>query len=111
MTGTELSTALRLNLKPIIIILNNDGYGTMRKIRDGSFNITSRWNYTKICELIGGGQALTAETLGQFDGALTAAMGSTTLTVIEARIPRDDMSPQLKNMTLEMAKLRNAKPV
>ena len=36
MTGTELSTAVRLGLKPIIIVLNNDGYGTMRKIRDGS---------------------------------------------------------------------------
>ena len=29
MTGTELSTAVRLNLKPIIIILNNDGFGTI----------------------------------------------------------------------------------
>src|SRR6202000_301175 len=38
MTGTELSTAVRLALKPIIIILNNDGFGTMRKIRDGGFN-------------------------------------------------------------------------
>jgi indolepyruvate decarboxylase len=109
MTGTELSTAVRLHLKPIIIILNNEGFGTMRKIRDGAFNVTSQWNYGKICELIGGGHALSAETLGQFDGALTAAMGSNTLTVIDAKIPRNDMSPQLKNMTLEMAKLRNAK--
>ncbi len=106
MTGTELSTAVRLNLKPIIIILNNDGFGTMRKIRDGAFNTTSRWNYGKICELIGGGNFTTAETKGQFDGALQSAMGSNTLTVIDARLPRDDMSPQLKNMTLEMAKLR-----
>ena len=37
MTGTELSTAVRLGLKPIVLILNNEGYGTMRKIRDGSF--------------------------------------------------------------------------
>ena len=35
MTGTELSTAVRLGLKPIVLVLNNDGYGTMRKIRDG----------------------------------------------------------------------------
>jgi len=109
MTGTELSTAVRLGLKPIIIILNNDGFGTMRKIRDGSFNITSRWNYGKICELIGGGNYTTAETKGQFDGALRSAMGSNNLTVIDAKLPRDDMSPQLKNMTLEMAKLRGAK--
>ena len=33
MTGAEVSTAVRLGLNPIIIVLNNDGYGTMRKIR------------------------------------------------------------------------------
>ena len=109
MTGTEVSTAVRLGLKPIIIILNNDGYGTMRKIRDGRFNQITRWNYGKICELVGGGQATTAFTRGQLDGAIRAAMGSETLQVIDARLPRDDMSPQLKNMTTEMARLRGAK--
>ncbi len=113
MTGTEISTAARLGLKPIYIILNNDGYGTMRKIRDGKFNNISQWNYTKICELVdpAGTQcrATVASTKGQLDGAITAAMGSNTVQVIEARLPRDDMSPQLKNMTTEMARLRGAK--
>jgi indolepyruvate decarboxylase len=109
MTGTELSTAVRLGLKPIIIVLNNDGYGTMRKIRDGKFNQISRWNYGKICELVGGGSATVAQTKRQFDLALSSALRSTSLAVIDARIPRDDMSPQLKNMTTEMARLRGAK--
>ncbi|HEY7117358.1 MAG TPA: thiamine pyrophosphate-binding protein, partial [Tepidisphaeraceae bacterium] len=30
MTGTEVSTAVRLGINPIILILNNEGYGTMR---------------------------------------------------------------------------------
>src|SRR6185295_1468929 len=34
MTGTELSTAARLGLRPVILILNNEGYGTMRRIRE-----------------------------------------------------------------------------
>jgi indolepyruvate decarboxylase len=121
MTGTEISTAVRLGIKPIYIILNNDGYGTMRKIRDGKFNNISQWNYTKICELVydqsrdrqtatPAPRATVASTKGQFDGALTAAIGSNTVQVIEARIPRDDISPQLKNMTTEMARLRGAKP-
>jgi len=109
MTGTEISTAVRLGIKPIIIILNNDGYGTMRQIRDGRFNEITRWNYGKICELVGGGNATVAETLGQLDGAITAAMGSNTVQVIDAHLPRQDMSPQLKNMTTEMARLRGAK--
>ncbi len=111
MTGTELSTAVRLHLRPIVLILNNDGYGTMRKIRDGAFNVISRWNYGKICELVGGGEYSVASTKGELDGAIRSALGSTTTRVIDVRIPRDDMSPQLQNMTKEMSKLRGAKKV
>ncbi len=104
------STAVRLGLKPIILILNNEVYGTIRKIRDGKFNIISQWNYTKICELVGGGEAATASTKGELDGALRSALGSTSLRVIEVRLPRNDMSPQLANMSSELARLRSAKP-
>ncbi len=106
MTGTELSTAVRLGLKPIVLILNNEGYGTMRKIRDGRYNLISQWNYGKICELIGGGESTIAATKGELDGALTSALGSGALRVIDVRIPRNDMSPQLANMSAELAKLR-----
>lgn len=106
MTGTEISTIVRLGLKPIIMVLNNDGYGTMRKIRDGKFNVISRWNYGKICELVGGGHASIAATKGQLDGALRSALGSSEVQVIDVQLPRDGMSPQLTNMTGEMARLR-----
>src|SRR5205823_2529568 len=108
MTGTELSTAVRLGLTPIVLVLNNEGYGTMRKIRDGRFNVISQWDYGKICDLIGGGTASRAATKGELDGALRSALGSTNLHVIDVQLPRDDISPQLANMTAEMAKLRNA---
>ena len=49
--------------------------------------------------------------LVQLDGAIRSALGSTTTRVIDVRIPRDDMSPQLQNMTKEMSKLRGAKKV
>ena len=106
MTGTELSTIVRLNLNPIILILNNDGYGTMRQIRDGSFNVITRWNYGKICELVGGGETSIAKTKGELDGAIRSAFGSRQAHVIDVRIPRDDISPQLANMTAEVAKRR-----
>jgi len=108
MTGTEVSTAVRLGLRPIIVILNNDGYGTMRQIRDGRFNVISRWDYGKICELVGGGHATVTRTKGQLDMALETARRSEEVHVIDARLPRDDMSPQLRNMTTEMARLRGA---
>jgi indolepyruvate decarboxylase len=109
MTGTELSTAVRLKLKPIVFVLNNGGYGTMRKIRDGDFNVISEWDYGKICDLIGGGVATRATTRGELDGAIRAAMGSNSVRVIEVCLPHDTMSPQLANMTAEMAKMRGAK--
>lgn len=109
MTGTELSTAVRLHLKPIVLVLNNEGYGTMRKIRDGYFNEISQWNYGKICDLVGGGASTHAATCGELDGAIQSAMGSESVRVIEVQIPRDDMSPQLASMSAELSRLRGVK--
>jgi indolepyruvate decarboxylase len=109
MTGTELSTSVRLGLKPIVFVLNNEGYGTMRKIRDGRFNVISQWDYGKICDLVGGGAATRATTKGELDGAIRSAMGSNAVRVIDVQIPRDDMSPQLASMSTELARLRGVK--
>ena len=109
MTGTELSTSVRLGLRPIVLVLNNEGYGTMRKIRDGKFNVISQWDYGKICDLVGGGVATGAATKGELDGAIRSAMGSNAARVIDVRIPRDDMSPQLASMSTELARLRGMK--
>jgi len=38
MTGMELTTAARYHLNPIVIVLNNAGYGTERRIQDGPYN-------------------------------------------------------------------------
>jgi indolepyruvate decarboxylase len=108
MTGNELSTAARLKLNPIVLVLNNEGYGTMRKIRDGRFNVISQWNYDRICDLVGGGSSTIARTKGELDGAIRRAMGSKELSVIDVRVPRDDMSPQLQSMSSELSRLRNA---
>jgi indolepyruvate decarboxylase len=107
MTGNELSTAVRLKLNPIIFVLNNEGYGTMRHIRDGGFNVISQWDYGRICDLVGGGSSTIARTKGELDGAIRRALGSKELSVIDVRVPRDDMSPQLHNMSSELARLRN----
>ncbi len=109
MTGTEISTAVRLGLNPIIFVLNNDGYGTMRRIHEGKFNIITQWNYRKICELVGGGEAVAVSTKGELDEAIGWAQDSGELAVIEVKIPRDDISPQLARIGLEVAKLRGWK--
>jgi indolepyruvate decarboxylase len=106
MTGVEISTAVRLGLNPIILVLNNDGYGTMRKIREGCFNVITQWNYSKICELVGGGEGNTASTTGEFADALVRAQKSNRVHVIELRISRDDASRQLSRIAAEVRKIR-----
>jgi len=106
MTGAEISTAVRLGLNPIIIVLNNDGYGTMRQIREGSFNTITQWNYGKICDLVGGGQSLTVTTRDQFDKALTRAKKCSRPFVIEVKVPRNAVSEQLATIAREVRKMR-----
>lgn len=109
MTGVEISTIVRLGLNPIIIVLNNDGYGTMRKIREGCFNVITQWNYAKICDLVGQGESTTATTKGEFDAALRRAEKSDRAFVIELKIPRNEVSSQLARIANEVRKVRGSK--
>jgi len=110
MTGSEVSTAVRLGLNPIILVLNNDGYGTMRRISEGSFNVITRWNYEKICSLVGGGGSTTVSTKGELDDALREARGVDEVRVINVRLPRNDISPQLDRIGREVARIRGLHP-
>ena len=107
MTGLELSTAATLGLPLTVVILNNDGYGTQRRILDGPFNDIRQWRYTEVCDLLGAGQGDVVETKGQLDGALRKAVSYDGLSVVEVRIGRDDASEALKSLTHEMARLRD----
>lgn len=109
MTGMELSTAAKYGLKPIVVIINNDGFGTQRHIIDGPFNNIHRWHYTKICDVLGYGKAYRATTLGEMEKAVKEAIASEDMVVIEAVIPRDDCSPSLKRLGEALGKLRDVK--
>lgn len=108
MTGTELSTAAKYGLKPIVMILNNDGYGTQRKILDGSFNEIHRWKYTKICELLGYGTAYQVRTKGEFEMAIKEAVKNDEMALIEVMIDRNNYSRSLLRLGEELGKLRDA---
>lgn len=107
MTGMELSTAAQRDMAPVVIILNNEGYGTERLIMEGKFNDIRNWDYTKVCEVIRAGQASVVHTKGQLDGALTNALSSNELSIIEVRLPRDAYSPAVRRLGEELANLRN----
>ena len=97
MTAMELSTAVRYHLDPVIIVLNNHGYGTERPLLEGSFNDIQNWNYAKIPEVIGGGIGFRCTTEGEFDQALRQALGTRgQLSIIEVELDKCDFSPAMQ---------------
>jgi indolepyruvate decarboxylase len=101
---------VRLGLNPVIVILNNDGYGTMRRIRDGSFNVITQWDYSQVCNLVGGGKSVSVSTKGEFDEALAQAQTSEGVFVIELKLPPNSTSLQLSRIADEVRKVRGTGP-
>jgi TPP-dependent 2-oxoacid decarboxylase len=62
MTGMEISSIKRFSLNPMIIVLNNRGYGTERPMLDAPFNDILPWNYSQIPRIIDGGKGFDVET-------------------------------------------------
>ena len=69
MTGMELSTIVRHGFNPIVIVLDNEGYGTERLLHAGDhkFNDILPWHYHKLPEMLGGGRGYEIRTEGEFD--------------------------------------------
>lgn len=109
MTGMELSTAVKYRMAPVVIVLNNDGYGTQRHIIDGSFNNIQMWNYADIGKFIGGGTGKKVRTCGEFVRALKEASKAKVVYVIECIIPRDDCSAPLRRMGELLGSQRDSK--
>lgn len=103
MTGMELSTALRYRLNPIVIVLNNRGYGTERPMHDGTYNDVQGWAYHRVPEVIGGGRGFVARTDREFTAALEAARAHTeSYCLIEAQLDPRDCSPALRRLTARL---------
>ncbi|MDQ6863295.1 MAG: thiamine pyrophosphate-binding protein [Thermoproteota archaeon] len=100
MTGMEISSALRYQLNPIVIVLNNDGYGTERRLLDGPFNDLQHWEYKSIPGIVGGGRGFIINTEDEFDLALEAAnQYSEGFCILDVRLDPNDGSAALKRLT------------
>ncbi|MDP6723249.1 MAG: thiamine pyrophosphate-dependent enzyme, partial [Pirellulaceae bacterium] len=75
MTGMELSTIIRHGFAPILIVLDNRGYGTERILHPGDwqYNEIQPWQYFRLPEVLGGGTGYEVRTEGDLDTALRAA--------------------------------------
>jgi TPP-dependent 2-oxoacid decarboxylase len=106
MTGMEVSTISRFALNPVIIVLNNNGYGTERPMVDGPFNDVLPWSYYRIPEVIGHGKGFVIETEGQLEEVLSAAENiySKELCILDVHLDIHDASPALQRLTEMLGK-------
>ncbi len=106
MTGMELSTVVRRGLNPIVIVLDNEGYGTERLLHPGEyrFNEIQPWSYHRLPEVLGGGRGYEVRTEGEFDAALRAAWGdSRGMSLIHVHLDRNDCSKALERLARKLS--------
>ncbi|KAM0667858.1 hypothetical protein ACQRIT_002986 [Beauveria bassiana] len=97
LTAQELSTMIRHGLKPIIFLLNNDGYTIERYIHgmDAEYNDINGWNYTALVDVMGGSNTAAkhvVKTKSELEKLLTDSTFNSAdgLQFVEVIMPRDD---------------------
>ena len=105
MTGMELSTIARYQLNPIVVILNNCGYGTERFMLDGPFNDIRMWEYSRITEILNSGKGFDIKTEDQLEKALDDIRDYTeSFCILDIHLDPEDCSPALQRMTKALGK-------
>lgn len=105
MTGLELSTIAKHGLNPIVVLLNNRGYGTERPMLDGAYNVIHSWNYSRIPDIVGAGHGFVVETEGDLERALSDAQTLTdSFSLIEVRLDMYDFSPGLRRFSAHLSR-------
>ena len=105
MTGMELSTIVRHGFNPIVIVLDNQGYGTERQLHPGQheFNDIQPWHYHKLPEVLGGGTGYEVRTEGEFDEALRSALADTReMSLIHVHLDPNDCSRTLERLAQKL---------
>jgi indolepyruvate decarboxylase len=103
-TCQDLSTMIRYHLKPIIFLINNDGYTIERVICDRPYNDIQPWRYHKLVDVFGEGLSLDVRTEGELEDALGKAAATDGLVFIEIHTGRLDCPESLRSAGRSMAK-------
>jgi indolepyruvate decarboxylase len=93
MTGAEISYAPMRGLSPIVVLVNNAGWGIFRPVtpRKDLLRIPP-WPYAELAQAWGG-VGIGARTRRELREALRAAHEVREFVIIECSTPPDDMSP------------------
>jgi len=105
MSGMELATVARFGLNPVIVVLNNRGYGTERPMLDGSFNDIHLWQYSRIPEVLNAGKGFDVKTEDQLEEALQEAGKNTeSFSILDVHLDPEDRSLALQRLTYALGK-------
>jgi indolepyruvate decarboxylase len=104
MTGMELSTTVRRGFNPIVVVLNNRGYGTERFLLDGKFNDVLNWQYHRLPDLLGAGRGFEVKTETDLESAMTAALANRdSFSLLNVHLSQTDTSPALQRLAERLA--------
>ena len=110
MTGQELSTLIRGGFSPIVIVLDNHGYGTERFLHAGQwkYNEIATWDHVKLLAAYGGGDRCVGHrvsTEAEFQTALDEAwQDRRRVHLIQAKLAEGDASETLLKLAERMGK-------
>ena len=105
MTCLELSTAVRHQYNPIVIVLNNHGYTTERFLQEGPFNDILDWKYHRMPDLLGDGWGFEVRTVRDLQQSLEAALArQDSFGLLNVHLRPDDISPALSRLAERMSK-------
>ncbi len=101
LTAQELSTLLRHQQKPIVFLINNDGYTIERYIlgEASSYNDIGSWDYARLPAVLSPQTqafCVAVATSQQLEMALEQASRQDQLAFIEVKLPRMDSPPAMK---------------
>jgi TPP-dependent 2-oxoacid decarboxylase len=107
MTGIELANAARFKLSPVVIVLNNRGYSSERRIVDGSYNDLPLLKYSALPEVFGVGKGFDVETEVQLDQALEIARDHPqSLCILDVHLDPQDIAPILQRVAEALERRR-----
>jgi indolepyruvate decarboxylase len=105
MTGMELATVVRYGFCPIVIVLDNEGYGTERLLQPTphGYNDIQPWRYHRLPEVLGGGTGYDIHTEGEFDDALQKALNDRhAMSLFQVHLDQRDCSRTLERLAQKL---------
>lgn len=113
LTIQEMGSMLRDNQRPIILVLNNEGYTVERAIHGPTqrYNDIALWNWTQVpkaLSLESQAECWRVSEAGQLAEVLERAAHRDRLSLIEVMLPKEDVPPLLSAITRALEARNNA---